>query len=347
VTELDPAEPPAGPPPASSVDPPALRVLRRFTRWRTPPARWRGLILLFAGAIFVVGIVLSFRGLDLRPGEVLWWPIGVLALVGTPLTILLNAAELRVMARCLDDRAVLSWARAVRVVVIATAANILPLPGGALVRVQALSSMGAGLARATAINLIAAVLWLGAAIALAGGAALAHVPLAGGLALAGGGLAIVAGTVAVRPVAARWAPPAVVTLLGVEVATALLHAAKLYLALVALGVTAGIGEALVLGVSGPLSAAAGIFPSGLGLAELLSALLAPVVALSAAAGFGATALVRLVGLAATAPLALFLGVRDVSPDADGTASGAPGTATGTHDRATDPPGTASGESPVG
>jgi hypothetical protein len=321
VTEVDPPEPPAGPPSSAPLGTPALRALRRVTRWRTPPPRWRGLILLLAGAIFVVGIVLSLRGLDLSAADVVWWPIGVLALVGTPLTILLNAAELRAMARCLDERTELSWARAVRVVVIATAANILPLPGGALVRVQALSSGGAGLARATAINLIAAVLWLGASVALAGGAALAHVPLAGTLALVGGGLAIVVGIAAVRPVAARWAPSAVAVLLGVEVATTLLHAAKLLLALVALGIAAGLSEALVLGVAGPLSAAAGIFPSGLGLAELLSALLAPVVALSAAAGFGATALVRLVGLVSTAPLALFLGVRDVSADPSSPAPG--------------------------
>jgi hypothetical protein len=340
VTEADPTEPPARAPSAVTVDPPALRVLRRFTRWRTPPPRWRGLILLLAGAIFVVGIVLSFRGLDLTAADVVWWPIAVLAIVGTPLTILLYAAELRAMARCLDDRAGLSWARSVRVVVIATAANILPLPGGALVRVQALSSGGAGLAKATAINLIAAVLWLGAAIALAGGAALAHVPLVGTLALVGGGLAIVVGIAAVRPVAARWAPSSVAVLLGVEVATTLLHAAKLLLALVALGIAAGLSDALVLGVAGPLSAAAGIFPSGLGLAELLSALLAPVVALSAAAGFGATALVRLVGLVSTAPLALFLGVRDVSTGVDGSAADAHGSSPHHHGSAADAHGSA-------
>jgi hypothetical protein len=304
VTETGPAH--------EAAEPPLVRRLRRLTRWRTPPPRWRGLILLLAGAIFAVGIVLSFRGLDLELADIVWWPLVVLALLGTPLTILLNAAELRAMARSLDDTTMLSWPRAVRVVVVATAANILPLPGGALVRVHALGTAGAGVAKATAINLIAAVLWLGAAIALAGVAALTYVPLAGVLALVGGLAAVALGAAAVRAVASRWSTTAVAGLLGVEVATTLLHAAKLYLVFLALAVPAGLTEALVVGVAGPVSAAAGVFPSGLGLAELLSALLAPAVALPAAAGFGATAVVRLVGLVSTAPLALWLGVRDVA-----------------------------------
>jgi hypothetical protein len=304
VTETGPAD--------EAAEPPLVRRLRRLTRWRTPPPRWRGLILLLAGAIFAVGIVLSFRGLDLELADIVWWPLVALALLGTPLTILLNAAELRAMARCLDDTTMLSWPRAVRVVVVATAANILPLPGGALVRVHALGTAGAGVAKATAINLIAAVLWLGAAIALAGVAALTYVPLAGVLALVGGLAAVALGAAAVRAVASRWSTAAVAGLLGVEVATTLLHAAKLYLVFLALAVPAGLTEALVVGVAGPVSAAAGVFPSGLGLAELLSALLAPAVALPAAAGFGATAVVRLVGLVSTAPLALWLGVRDVA-----------------------------------
>jgi hypothetical protein len=316
VTEADPPEPADGPAaqPADgpAAEPPLVRRLRRLSRWRTPPPRWRGLILLLAGAIFVVGIVLSFRGLDLDLADVVWWPLVVLALLGTPLTILLNAAELRAMARCLDDTTMLSWARAVRVVVVATAANILPLPGGALVRVHALAAAGAGAAKATAVNLIAAVLWLGAAIALAGIAALTYVPVAGVLAVVGGVVAVALGAAAVRTVASRWSTTAVAGLLGVEVATTLLHAAKLYLVFLALAVPAGLTEALVVGVAGPVSAAAGVFPSGLGLAELLSALLAPAVALPAAAGFGATAVVRLVGLVSTAPLALWLGFRDVT-----------------------------------
>lgn len=331
MTEVDPPEP--GPAASSSVDrgapePRTLAFVQRLTRWRTPSPRWRRAIQVLAAAVFVGGIVVSFQRLELEVADIRWWPLVVLAVVGTPLTIVANAAELRVMARCLDRDAALSWPRAVRVVVLATAANILPIPGGAMVRIQALRAGGAGGGRATSINLIAALLWVATAIGVAGVAALGFAPLTGVLAMGGAvvGLAVSAG--ALRATMPVWSWSSAATLWGVEVATTLLHAAKLYLALSALGIAAGLDQALVLGVAGPVSAAAGVFPSGLGLAEVLAALTATLVALAPAAGFSATAVVRVVGLLSTAPLVVVGDHRDLTTrSAEGAdpAGGRPGT----------------------
>jgi hypothetical protein len=198
-------------------------------------------------------------------------------------------------------------------VIVATAANILPLPGGALVRVHALRAAGATLPQSTVVTLMAALLWVATAVGVAGIAALSWSPLVGaiaiGLALAGAAVT----AVVVRATTSRWSLPALGGLALVEAVTTLIHAARLYLVLLALGVTAGVTQALVLGAGAPLASAAGVFPSGLGLAELLSALLAPVVDLPAAAGFAVAALARVVGLLATVPAALLLGVRDLRP----------------------------------
>ena len=285
--------------------------LEAAARWRTPPPRWRGVILLAAATIFVGGVVLSLRELDVAIEDVTWWPLVVIAVLGTPATVLANAAELRAMARAIDPDLSVSWRRAVQVVVVATAANVLPLPGGALVRIHALKVAGMTVPRATAVNLVAAVLWVGAAVSLAGLAALAYAPAAGGLALALGLAGVVVGLAGLRSLARRPAWGGAGALLGVEVATTLLHAVRLLLVLIALDVEVVAAQALVLGAAAPLAAAAGIFPSGLGLAELLSALLAPAVALSAASGFAATALVRVIGLAAIAPMALLLGLGEL------------------------------------
>ncbi len=281
------------------------------------------MLLTLAAVVFAGGVVAALRATDVRAADLRWWPLVVVAVVGTPATIVANAAELRAMGRCLDPAFVPSWARSVRLVVVATAANVLPLPGGALVRVHALTSAGASVARSTAINLLAAGAWVATAVALAGAAAIGYRPALGvaGVAAGLGGIAVVA--VTIRAVAAAWSPAAVAGLLGVEVATTLLHAARLWLVLVALDVEVVVSQAVVLGAAAPLAAAAGMFPAGLGLAELLSALLAPAVALPAATGLLATALARVLGLAATAPIALALGVREqvtsagrgASPDA--------------------------------
>lgn len=281
------------------------KALARLSRLRTLPPRWRPAALGVAAALFVVGVVLSLDDLDVSIAQVRWWPLVVIALAGTPATIVANAAELRAMARCLDVE--MPWAEAIRTVVLATAANVLPLPGAALVRLHALNAVGATLARAGGVNLVAAGVWVAAALSVAGVAAFGFNAVVGGVAFAGGVVGIAVCAVLMRTVTSR-RPRGYVGLVAVEVTTTLLHAARLWLALVAVGVGAGFAQAVVLGASAPLAAAAGVFPSGLGLAELIAALLAPVVALQASAGFAATAVSRVVGLVATAPLAVALGV---------------------------------------
>lgn len=272
------------------------------------------MIQLVAVAVFVGGVVVSVQRLDLRVADVTWWPLVVLAVVGTPATIAVNAAELRAMTRCLDPAGRLPWLRAGSVVVLATAANVLPLPGGAMVRIQALRAGGATTGRATAINLVAALLWVATAVVIAGVAVWRFAPVPGLLAVGAGTAGAVVALVSLHAAMPVWSTASAGGLLLIEVATTLLHAVKLYLALLALGIAAGIDQALVLGVAGPISAAAGVFPSGLGLAEVLAALTAALVALAPAAGFGATALVRVVGLLVTAPLALVSDLRSLAEE---------------------------------
>jgi hypothetical protein len=295
------------------------RLLAWLGRWRTPPPRWRGVILLLAVSLFVGGVVVSVRELDLDAATIRWWPLVLVAVLGTPATIVTNAAELRAMGRCLDATRPLppelSWWAATRVVVVATAANVLPLPGGALVRVHALRSAGSTVPRATGVNVVAALVWVAIAISVAGAAALTRAPVLGAIGLGVGSLGVVASLALLRPMATRWAWAPVIQLVVVEVVTTLIHAVRLYGVLLGLGIAVVPAQALVLGAASPLAAAAGVFPSGLGLAELLSALLAPAVALSAAGAFAATAVARIIGLGATAPLALMLGVRDLLPAA--------------------------------
>lgn len=290
-----------------------LARLRRWTRWRTPSPRVRGVLLVVAIVVFLGGVTLSLQDLEVAPADLIWWPLVVVAVLGTPATIAVNAAELRAMARLTTEGQAPSWGQAARVVVVATAANLLPLPGGALVRVHALRTAGASLGQATSVTLVAALLWVAVAVGVAGAAAVAWSPLVATLALLLAAAGIVATSVALRWTTARWSLRGLAALALVELITTLIHAARLYLTLLALGVVASPAQALVLGAGAPLAAAAGVFPAGLGLAELLSALLAPVVALPAAAGFAVTALARVIGLAATVPVALALGVRDLLP----------------------------------
>lgn len=282
--------------------------LRTLASWRRPPPRVRGALLVLAAIGVAVGLVVSLRSLELDPAGLDLWLLAVVAVVITPLTVLVNATELRAMAGALGGA--LSWPTSVRTVVLATAGNLLPVPAGALVRVQAMREGGAATGQAIGVNIAAAGLWVSASLLLAtiGFARVGVWPALGSAALGLLGVTVSFVVLARSRGSARvggW-------LALVELATTVLSALRLWLVLAALGVAAGLGDVLVLGIAGPLAASAGVFPSGLGLAELLAALLAEAVALSAAAGFAATAVGRIIGLAMVAPLALSLGLRDVA-----------------------------------
>jgi hypothetical protein len=287
-----------------STEPPSLPApVGWLLRARDPSPRTRRLLLLAGLVAFVVAVVLSFRDLDVRLDQVSWAPLALTAFVLVPLTILGNAAELKVMARATaEDR--LSWVEAIRVVVLATAANLLPIPGAALVRIQALRTRGASGAAATGINVASAGVWVGSGLVVA---ALALSRLAPGAAAVAGAVGVAAlGTawfILLRAARPGRAASAMAELVAVESLVTLLHGARLLAVLLALRIDLDLVQALVIGLSAPLSAAAGVFPAGIGLAEALSGLLAPLVALPAASGVAATAVNRIIGLAVTAPVA--------------------------------------------
>jgi hypothetical protein len=297
--------------------------LRRLAAARNPSPRARRVLSVLALALFVGGLAVAIPNLDVSLAELAIGPLLLVAVVLTPLTIVANAAELRVMADATQDPGRrLGWLEAIRVVVLATAANVLPIPGAALVRIQALRTRGATAAAATGINLAGAGAWIGTGLIAAGVALLGVGGWRAVLALVVGIVAcVVAGIVTVRVARpGRWRR-SFAMLLVVELLATVVHGVRLLAVLAALQVSLGLVESLVIAVSAPLSAAAGIFPSGIGLAEALAALLGPLVGVAAAAALTATALNRVIGLVVTAPLALLFGGRTNDPSTSAASDG--------------------------
>jgi len=267
-----------------------------------------------------VAAVIAAQRLELSLDELVWWPLLVAAVVVTPLTIALNAAELKAMGTAVaEDPQTISWPVATRTVVLATAANLLPVPAGAVIRVQVLRRAGSTISKAAGVTLVAAGVWIGVSLLFAGVAAFGRDLIVGVLGIAMGVVATLVSLGILVALAGRRSGRASVELAVVEVATALLHAARLWLVLLGLGVTADFAQALIIGVASPLAAAAGFFPGGIGLAELLGALLAPIAGLTASAALLAVAVGRVLGLAFTMPVALAMGLTDLAkpePDVD-------------------------------
>jgi uncharacterized membrane protein YbhN (UPF0104 family) len=280
------------------------RFERRFTE-RSGSPRARRWLLAIALVLFVVISVVSFGSL---PDDVRWqpWAVLVLLLVTTPLTLAANAAEYRVMGAISRHR--IGWLESSRITLIAGAANLLPLPGGIVVRTQALRREGTTYRRALAANAAAGVTWVAVGCLAAGvllAADAAAVPaVAALLALAVAGLAAV--WLLLRRADRGLAGRHLRWLFLVEAATVILSSVRIYVAFQFIGQTLEPVQAVALTASVIIAAAIGIFPAGLGLRELLAGVIGTAVGLTASEAIAATAADRIVSLAGSAILAAVL-----------------------------------------
>jgi len=273
-------------------------------RARAVGSRGRRWLLPLAVLAFVVTAAVAFgnlpEDLDLR-----WWPIVVSALVLSPLTTAANAGEFAATARVLGAR--VGAREALRVAVLSSAANLLPVPGAVAVRTHRLREAG-GYRPAFRVTAAAGLCWLGVALAAAGAAdGVANGRAAGAVPAAAGAACVVTAALVTRRTAttaegrAAWW-----SVLAAEVGQVVVGAARLGLAVAALGYPVTVAQALGLAVAPVAASAIGVLPGGLGLREAIAATIGALVDLAAAVAGAAAALDRVVGLvvlAAVAPLA--------------------------------------------
>lgn len=260
------------------------RILRAWAQ------QHRTALLLLALAAFVTGSLASWAQLDFDPARIRSGPLAVLVGVLIPATILYSAVNLQVMARAAGAR--IALLPALRTSVLAGLAELLPIPGGALVRTAALTQAGAKVTASFELVLAFALLWI-AVSALGGSLALWHT---GPAAIAASFASAAASAALTAWIARRYGLRAALLALLLRVVGLLLTVLRVGLALMVLAVafdwSAGFAFAFAI-VAGTASA---IVPAGLGLSEGLSALLASALAISPAGAFLAVALNRLAGL---------------------------------------------------
>jgi hypothetical protein len=267
-------------------------------------------LLAVAAVVFVVGGWYAFRSLDLAFEDVRWVPLVIAAVVGVPLSLLANTLEYVVSARMLQHRVALL--PAVQLTTMSTAANLLPIPGAFLVRVQGLRALGSRYDKAAASTAVIGLTWIGVSGSLA---AVFLAVYDSWLAASAFGVVAVSLLLAAYTWLKRSLPDPgerrriAVVAVAVELFAVGVDAGRLVLVLVGLGVDASLGQTLVLAVSSSLAAAAGILPGGFGLRELIAALLAPLVGLSASAAFASTALNRVLGMVVLAPITAALALK--------------------------------------
>lgn len=267
-----------------SLAAPLIAALKKrgTSRW----VRFAGLAILAIGAIWaVVSLDLTWSSLSL-------FHLAVNFLVLTPAMLGLAALSLKITCRAVGGR--ISNASALQTVATANVAELLPLPGGALVRGAALINMGTSVAVATSVVLLTSMLTLCLTVTVS---ALALSALGHLLGLWGGAATLI-GVLLVLVFLAKYA--SLQYLLGMVVVRLLsiaMTVLRLIAAFATLGADIGWIEGALYSAAPTLGAAVGIVPAGLGVNEAIAAGLATMISASPETAFLAVALNRALGLA--------------------------------------------------
>jgi hypothetical protein len=235
-------------------------------------------------------------------------PVGI---IGNALNLFLNALEFDVTARFVGHRMPLT--RAMRVTVVGSAANLLPLPGGALVRVQALASRGARYRHTITAAGVIGLMSIGAQLVLVSVANVAEASVGLLLALFAGGLVVIAVSFAILRTASdtRRVTRYGCYILILELVYAAVAAVRLWLIFIGLGVDLDLPAVFALSAVGSVATAIGFFPGALGVKEALVGVVSPLVGVPVAVGVTGAVVSRLFGFAVLAVASCTLVVRDM------------------------------------
>lgn len=266
-------------------------IEKRRTAWRLP-------ILIGAAIVFVAGCVISFRELEISPGTLRYGPLLLLMFVFVPGSIAYSAINMVLMAKA--AKVDINFVQGMRVSVHAQIAELLPLPGGAIVRTAALMKAGGGAMQSTRLVLAFSLLWVACA---ACGAGIALTDL-GWPALAMTGAGAVAALAIHAWLVLAYGHRVALAAIGLRIAGLCLVALRLLTAFAAIGISMPLVDSFAFAFATIAGSAASIVPAGLGISEGLSALLAQPVNIHVAGAFLATALSRLIGLAINILIAL-------------------------------------------
>jgi hypothetical protein len=278
-------------------------------RLRPPGAtspRVQRTLLAVALVVFVTMAVVAIASFpdDLDPHP-RWWLLVAVGVGGPLATVVLNGLEYTQQGRLVGRTIALR--SALRVSVLGTAANLLPIPGSVIVRTGALAEGEVGVKRAAASTATVGVAWLGASALVAG----ALQPFAGrtwlGVVLVVIGTALLGSTWMLVQRSQASDPGSLFTsIVAVEIGTVVIGALRLFGFIAGLGLDVNAAQVVGLTLAGVLASATGVFPAGIGIREGLIAAASPLLDLPAAVGLLAAAADRLAGLVMLAVLTTLL-----------------------------------------
>lgn len=275
-------------------------IIDLYRRLQTWAQAWRNPIRTIAAVLFIGALFLSIQHSGVGLDDLRIAPLLVLAVVLVPLQTAYSAINTVVMGKAAGGP--VRFLAAVRVNIYAQLAELLPIPGGAIVRTGALIQAGATVLRSAEVVATFSIFWI-ACGAIGAGVALTGSWLGCPLIAAGAAVLIVTGAWS----SVRFGAKLVITAIALRLVGLGIVAARILTAFAAIGVTIDVLSGLCFGFASILGGAASLVPAGLGVSEALAALFAGPVGVEPSAAFLAVAVSRMVAFAVHSAAALALG----------------------------------------
>lgn len=256
--------------------------------WGTKHVKPLAIVAFVLFLVLCAVAIHEYRTLHLHPD---FWLIIPAAVIAAPIMAVLNAFEYSCGARIAGHHP--SFNESMTVSIAGSAANMLPIPGGLVVRNYAMLSAGATVAGAAHGTVATGAAWMGVT-AVVVGIIVTFTSIAVGIPIAVAGVVLcgVVFVLARRRVGMDAARPIVLQLLVVEMVTVAVEIGRYWLVLAALGAHPDLLRTMPLVGANVISAATLVFPGGLGVREALAGAFSTATKLPAAVGIAASALDR-------------------------------------------------------
>jgi len=277
------------------------QLKRAYHGLKTWSQRYRWPLTALGVALLVGGVLWSVQRLEFDPARMQPAYLALVALALIPLGMVVAAINLQLMGRVVGTDVV--FRTAFIATVYGRIAEVLPIPGAAMVRGATLMHSGAKMGETVAIMVWSSLLSLAMVGLCASVPLIAAVPAAGWLLAFGSAMATL--------VASAWLfmhsnAGVFGTMIAVRIANIGLSVGRFWACFAAIGFGLPVAQSAVFVVAGSVTTYVGIVPGGLGISEFLSAGLALLVEVDPSVAFLAAAVNRLLGLSMSGVGAILL-----------------------------------------
>ncbi|WP_333698472.1 lysylphosphatidylglycerol synthase domain-containing protein [Kordiimonas lacus] len=265
------------------------------------------ILLTAAVALFCAGIYFSIQSQPNVLDNVDYaWAV-VVILVLTPLNLVLSSFEFKASVALLKGR--VEFVDAFKTTVVASAANILPIPGSVMVRLVKLKSLGVSYKEGSIVTIMQIAFWFSVTF-FYGGLWLTFINDNWmSYAVTSVGLASLIASFILS--AWRYNNSRIIYWMSfLRLLLIVSDAFALYVCFKALGIGVGFSETSVLSVSSFLGSTVSFVPGGLGIREFFAALIGEIINLNVASVYLAASLYRILGLLVVLPVGLYFGYRE-------------------------------------